>query len=79
MERRKDDVQGIIAQIEHNFTYHPPKPEDAEKYKELRNAAKDFAYLISDLCPDCRERSLAMTNVEQAVFWANASIARRKS
>ena len=29
-------------------------------------------------CPDSRELSLALTNLEQAVFWANASIARNE-
>jgi hypothetical protein len=32
--------------------------------------------LINDLCPESREKSLAITNLEQAVMWANAAIAR---
>lgn len=63
-------------QIERNFTYHAPKPEQVEKYTELRNAAKALALLIAESTPYCREQSLALTNLEQAVFWANAAIAR---
>jgi hypothetical protein len=28
--------------------------------------------------PESREQSLALTNLEQAVMWANAAIARRE-
>jgi hypothetical protein len=62
--------------IDSNFEYHPPKPEQVEKYQEIRAYAKTLAQLVLDLCPDSRERSLALTNIEQSVMWANASIAR---
>ncbi|MEV2908587.1 hypothetical protein ABNF65_07975 [Paenibacillus larvae] len=63
-------------QIENNFKYHAPKPEQVEKYTALREKAKELAYLIDDLCPNSREKSLALTNLEQSIMWANASIAR---
>lgn len=63
-------------QLENNFTYHAPKPGQPEKYVRLREAAKSLAYLIEELCPASRERSVAMTELETAIFWANASIAR---
>lgn len=63
-------------QIENNFSYHAPKPGQPEIYQEIREKAKEFAYLIEGLVPNSREKSLAMTNLEQAVFWANAAIAR---
>ena len=65
-----------IYQIENNFKYHTPKEGQPEKYEVLREKAKEFAYLIEELCPKSREKSLAMTQLETAVFWANASIAR---
>jgi len=68
----------IEASIENNFTYHQPKEGQPEKYIEIRNFAKGFAYLLNDLVPDSREKSLALTNLEQTVFWANAGIAREK-
>jgi len=63
---------------ERNFTYHPPKPGQPEKYERLREEAKALARSIEELCPSSRERSLAMTNLEQAVMWANAAIARNE-
>ena len=64
--------------IDRDFTYHPPKGNQQARYVEIRDTAKSFALLISDNCPASRERSLALTNLEQAVMWANASIARNK-
>lgn len=64
------------ATIENNFTYHSPKPGQPEQYQKLREKAKELAYLILESCPKSREASLAMTNLENAIFWANAAIAR---
>lgn len=66
----------IEADIAKRFTYHAPKVGQPELYEELRSAAKDLARRISGLCPESRERSLAITHLEEVVFWANASVAR---
>lgn len=65
-------------QIENNFKYHAPKDGQPEKYQAIRAKAKELAYLIDELCPNSREKSLAITNLEQSVMWANASIARNE-
>lgn len=62
--------------IENNFTYHPPKEGQPEKYVNLREKAKELAYLIKELVPPSREQSTAITHLETAIFWANAGIAR---
>lgn len=66
----------MSEQIENNFKYHAPKEGQPEKYEVIRSNAKNLAYFIDQLCPNSREKSLALTNLEQAVMWANASIAR---
>ena len=64
-------------QIENNFKYHEPRTSDTkQKYVDLREKGKELAYLIDQLCPNSREKSLALTNLEQSIMWANASIAR---
>lgn len=63
-------------QIEKAFTYHAPQEEQPQKYENLRGEAKILAGLIDSLCPDSREKSLAMTKLEETIMWANASIAR---
>lgn len=64
--------------IDNVFTYHPPKTGQPEKYNELREKAKELANLIEKDCPDSREKSLAYTKLEEAIMWANASIARNE-
>ena len=67
-----------MDRIENNFTYHPPKPGQPERYQAIRDKAKELAILIDRKCPDSREKSIAMTELESAVFWANAAIARNE-
>lgn len=64
------------AQIENNFTYHAPKPGQPEKYTAIREKAKELALLIVESTPASREQSLAITELESCVMWANAGIAR---
>ena len=64
------------ATIENNFTYHAPTHEQAELCEEIRNYARNFAYRINNYAPNSREKSLAMTKLEEAVMWANAAIVR---
>jgi hypothetical protein len=66
------------AQIEHNFQYHAPKPGQQEKYVTIREKAKEFALFINEMVPESPEQLLAITQLEQAVFWANAGIARNE-
>lgn len=66
-------------QIENAFKYHTPKDGQPEKYTSIREKAKELAYVIDDLCPNSREKSVAFTQLETAVMWANASIARNEN
>jgi len=69
---------GSPMTIENNFTYHPPKNDQVKRYEEIRDHAKELALHIDNDCPDSREKSLAMTKLEEAVMWANAAIARNE-
>lgn len=74
---RAPEKEGTMNnQIENNFNYHAPKEGQTEKYAAIREKAKELAYLIDAECPSSREKSLAMTKLEETVMWANASIAR---
>ena len=64
--------------IIHNFTYHAPTGSQPERYDRLRTAGRELALLIEELAPSSREQSLALTHLEEAIMWANASIARNE-
>lgn len=67
-----------IDDINNRFTYHAPKGDQAERYERIRALARTFAVHIADVTPASREQSLAITNLEEVVFWANAAIARNE-
>ncbi|MBC8550870.1 MAG: hypothetical protein H8D23_14595 [Candidatus Brocadiales bacterium] len=60
------------------FTYHAPKEGQLEKYEIIRKTALEFSELVNEMCPDSREKSLAITSLEESVMWANVSIARNE-
>lgn len=71
----KDYVNG---QLDNIYSYHAPKGDQTARYEAIRNKAKELAHMLDELCPNSREKSVAMTNLETAVMWANASIARNE-
>lgn len=62
-------------QIENIFTYHKPFGTQQERYEKLRNVARVLAQEVNTICPESHEKALALTNLQQAIMWANASIA----
>ena len=64
--------------IDNNFTYHAPFGDQQARYANIRAEARKLAaHLLVDV-PASRELSIALTNLEQVVFWANAAIARNE-
>lgn len=79
MEEQSESISyPVLDRLDNDFTYHPPTVEQVERYTRLRDAGKEFAKLVSSCTPASREQSLALTNIEQAVMWANAAIARNE-
>lgn len=67
-----------MDELTKRFTYHAPKGNQLERYAKMREWGLHVASFIQENCPDSREKSLAITNLEQAIMWANASIARNE-
>lgn len=61
--------------INRSFTYHAPKETQPERYESLRGTARDLALRIVAHVPPSRERSLALTKLEESIMWANKGIA----
>lgn len=66
------------SELIRRFNYHPPKNDQVTRYEAIRDWGKQLAAHIDDKCPDSREKSLAITHLEQAIMWANAAIARNE-
>jgi hypothetical protein len=65
------------ADLDNRFTYHAPGDKVAQ-FQGIRREARDLAATMNDWCPEGREKSLAITKLEEAVMWANAAIARNE-
>lgn len=68
----------IQEKIENDFRYHSPVGDQAARYEQLRNKAKEFALLIAELTPESAEREQALQLLNLATMSANASIARNE-
>lgn len=70
--------QKVYDRLNNNFIYHKPIGNQSERYEQLRAKAKELAETFVTLCPESRELSVALIELETSVFWANASIARNE-
>jgi hypothetical protein len=67
-----------LKELEVRFTYHAPQGTQPTRYQLIRDGARVYAQLLMESCPESRELALALTALENAVMWANASIARNE-
>lgn len=70
--------QTVLDDLRNRFTYHGPVAGQLSRYSEIRSEGGRLARLLVSSCPPSRELSLALTKIEEAVFWANAAIARNE-
>lgn len=67
-----------LAELETRFSYHPPRNDEEKNfYETFRDDVKRLGVVILEECRPSRERSIALTALDQVVMWANASVARR--
>ena len=62
--------------LAHRFAYHAPDETKGAQHAQVRSIIGDVADVLDDLLPEGREKALAFTKLEEAMFWANAAIAR---
>jgi hypothetical protein len=58
------------------FKYTPATASQHTKYEAIRAIAADMHRVIIAEAPDSREKSLAITKLEEAVMWANKAVSR---
>lgn len=67
------------VEVASRFAYHKPSTEDViEKHAAIRGNCSDLAFTLMALCPESRELSLALTNLDQVCMYANAAVARHQ-
>jgi hypothetical protein len=78
MEGLSPTQQAILKRLDNDYTYHTPHGDQVERYQAIRDKAKELATLIVTTSQTSREQSTALTNLETAVMFANAAIARNE-
>ncbi len=64
------------AQLEDTFApYRKPNEVTIPKYESIASCTLGLARLIQIACPESREKSTALTQLQAVRMWANAAIA----
>jgi hypothetical protein len=67
------DSQDLVRR----FTFHPANsPDRVSDHERVRQNYHLLAEELNGIVPEGREKSLAITRLEEVMFWANAGIAR---
>ena len=66
-----------FPRLSNDFRFHEKsRQERASEHEQVRSGCLGLAELVLSVVPSGREQSLALTKIEEAMFWANAGIAR---
>lgn len=66
-------------QIEKSYTGMTANDEQLYRIRELRGVSNRLAQLMNAICPNSRELSLALTNLEQACMWAVKAVTHNET
>lgn len=61
--------------ITDRYMQHEMSERAADVSNAIRDKASDLDSLLSGFVPDCREKSIAITKLEECVMWANKALA----
>ena len=61
----------------HRFAFHPATDEEKRMgHTSVRGACLQLASFLNANLPDGREKALAITHLEEVMFWGSAALAR---
>lgn len=72
-------VDDLRSRIGNDFKFHPATDVTGPQHASIRDIVRQTALELQSRTPLGREQSLMLTHLEEAMFWANASIARNSS
>lgn len=63
--------------IDNRFEFHPATDDEKRNaHTSVREHCLALATFLNESLPDGREKSLAITHLEETMFWGNAALAR---
>ena len=73
-----DFEKPTLDQLANRFTFHAPNGDQAERYERIRAQIRAAAIVVVDLTPCSPEQTRALNALDEAMFLANAAIARNE-
>lgn len=66
-----------IKDLENRFSFHPATDDEKRNaHSSIRMACFELSLTINNALPEGREKDLAITHLEEVMFWGNAGLAR---
>lgn len=63
--------------ITNRFSFHPADTEEKRAaHEHIQARCRELAHELNEALPEGREKSTAITKLEEVMFWANAATAR---
>jgi hypothetical protein len=75
LDRGKDDTISPSEEVSSRFEYRKPSENGVKQIELVREHCRRLALLLETELPDCREKSLAITRLEEVSMWANKASA----
>ena len=66
----------VSDELKDRFRYHAPSEAGRATHEVLTMTITTAAAIVNEVVPNGREKSLALTKLEEAKFWASAGVAR---
>ena len=67
-----------VDDLAYRFKQHEVSEEALRKSRKLRDDITSIADIIDIYCSDSREKSLALTKLEECLFWCDADLVRNQ-
>lgn len=67
----ESDIHGIHER----FSFHKASAMQVPSHESVRFRFKVIAIFMDVLLPECREKSMCLTKLQEAMMWANAAVA----
>jgi hypothetical protein len=68
------------SDIANRFAFHAAATQEKrDEHTSVRQACRRLADELNERLPEGREKSCALTKLEETMFWANAAIARNNT
>ena len=67
-----------LTEVTRRFAFHPADTDEKrQRHETVRDAFREFAADLDAFLPECREKALALTALQESMMWSNAAVAYR--